>query len=148
MRSSHYLVFSRPRSTIPKSAAPPNYDRWSNSHQGLAADVGARRFKCLVGDFIEDIVIDLVEFGVGVGAVVHGDYPSSLAKRCSSSGSLATLAAIRRASSRVSRCAAAQSGVRDVFGHPGFTERRAVKETQGANDLVYGLHSEAARTKV
>jgi hypothetical protein len=95
MRSSHYLVFSRPRSTIPKSTASPHYDRWSNSHDPLALDVGARRcLKGFVGDFAEEIFVGLVKFGGGVGAVVHGDYPSSLAKCCSSSGSLATLAAI------------------------------------------------------
>ena len=67
MRSSHYLVFSRPRSTIPKSAATPNQDRWSNSHHGLAPDVGVRRcLKCLVGDFIEENFVGLVEFGGGV----------------------------------------------------------------------------------
>jgi hypothetical protein len=59
-----------------KSAASPNQDRWSNSHHGLAPDVGARRcLKCLVGDFIEDIFVGLVEFSGKVGALVHGDYP-------------------------------------------------------------------------
>jgi hypothetical protein len=90
MRSSHYLVFSRPRSQSQVNSFP-RYDRWSNSHDALALDVGARRcLKGLVGDFF----VGLGEFGGGVGAVVHRDYPSSLAKCCSSSGSLATLAAI------------------------------------------------------
>jgi hypothetical protein len=58
MRSSHFLVFSGPRSTIPKSAAPPNYDRWSNSHHGLAPDGDARRcLKRLVRDFAEEIFV-------------------------------------------------------------------------------------------
>ena len=59
----------RLRRELPKSAAPPNQDRWSNSHHGLAPDGGARRcLKCLVGDFAEEIFVGLVEFG---GAVVH-----------------------------------------------------------------------------
>jgi hypothetical protein len=58
---------------LPESAAPSHHDRWSNSHDELPPDVGARRcLKCLVGDFIEDIFVGLVEFGGEVGAVVHG----------------------------------------------------------------------------
>src|ERR1700674_3238482 len=54
---------------LPKSAAPPNHDRWSNSHHGLAPDGGARRcLKCLVGYFAEEIFVGPVEFGA---AVVH-----------------------------------------------------------------------------
>jgi hypothetical protein len=61
---------------LPKSAAPPNQDRWSNSHHGLAPDGGARRcLKCLVGDFAEEIFVGLVEFG---GAVVHEITPLRL----------------------------------------------------------------------
>src|SRR5271169_6942054 len=32
----------RLRRELPKSAAPSNHDRWSNSHHGLAPDGGAR----------------------------------------------------------------------------------------------------------
>ena len=66
----------RLRRELPKSAAPPNHDRWSNSHHGLAADGGARRcLKCLVGDFAEEIFVGLVEFG---GAVIHEITPLRL----------------------------------------------------------------------
>jgi hypothetical protein len=66
----------RRRLELPKSAAPPNQDRWSNSHHGLAPDGGARRcLKCLVGDFAEEIFVGLVEFG---GAVVHEITPLRL----------------------------------------------------------------------
>jgi hypothetical protein len=61
-----------------KSAASPRHDRWSNSHQGLALHITARRLKYLVGDFVPDIFVSVVEFGGEVGAVVHGDYSSSL----------------------------------------------------------------------
>jgi len=61
-----------------KSAAPPRHDRWSNSHQGLALHVTARRLEYLVRDFVPDIFVGVVEFGGEVGAVVHGDYSSSL----------------------------------------------------------------------
>jgi hypothetical protein len=48
---------------IPKSTASPHHDRWSNSHDALALDVGARRcLKGLVGDFAEEIFVGLVEF--------------------------------------------------------------------------------------
>jgi hypothetical protein len=46
----------------------------------LAPYVGASRcLKCLVGDFVEDIFVGLVESGGDIGAVVHGNFPSSLA---------------------------------------------------------------------
>jgi hypothetical protein len=66
----------RLRRELPKSAPPPNHDRWSNSHHGSAADGGARRcLKCLVGDFAEEIFVALVEFG---GVVVHKITPLRL----------------------------------------------------------------------
>jgi hypothetical protein len=48
----------------------------------LALDAGARRcLKCLVGDFVENIVVGLVEFGGKVSAVVHGSTSSSCDQR-------------------------------------------------------------------
>jgi hypothetical protein len=58
----------------PRSAASPHHDRWSNSHEGVVLD--ARRcLKCLIGGFIEDTFVALVEFGGKVGAWFM-DYPS------------------------------------------------------------------------
>jgi hypothetical protein len=58
--------------------------------------------------------------------VVHGDYPSSLAKCCSSSGGLAMLAAMRRASSRVRSLTAA----RPSSQIEPFPKARAVDDSQ------------------
>src|ERR1700719_3698879 len=54
-RFNAFVALSRlqpPALTIPKSTASPHYDRWSNSHDALALNVGACRcLKGLVGDF-------------------------------------------------------------------------------------------------
>jgi hypothetical protein len=98
---------SRVRIGSPSQAARSDQDRWSNGHHGLVPDALARRcLKCLVGDFLEDIFVRFVGFGGDIGAVIHGDYPYCICKWYNSSGSLAMLAAMHRASSRVSRLAA------------------------------------------
>jgi hypothetical protein len=66
-----------PRSGLPKSAAPPIMIVGPIVH---GPDVDARRcLKCLVGDFVKDIFVGLVEFVSEVGAAIHGDYSSSVA---------------------------------------------------------------------
>jgi hypothetical protein len=120
--------------------------------QGLVSRRSLQRF---IGDFVEDIFLDPI--GGKGGAVVH--YPSSLSQCCNSSGSFAMLAAMRRASSRVSRCAAARRprlllevhvGQRVAVGS--WTMKQSCVPLDGAgaarNDLRVGARRCASRGRV
>ena len=81
MRSSHYLRLQPPALNHPQVNSNPQSRSLVQQSPWLRPPMSASAAasSVLVGDFVEEIVIDLVEFGGEVGAVVHGDYPSSLA---------------------------------------------------------------------